>query len=74
MRDRDRRTRISSPLQTQGYLSLWFKFNSVKQKEDFIVENIRRINMDIEKYKEELEGFTSRVESSFSETQSWKTG
>ena len=36
-------------------------------KKDFIVENIRRINMDIEKYKEELEGFTSRVESSFSE-------
>ena len=46
---------------------LMIKFNSVKQKEDFIVENIRRINMDIEKYKEELEGFTSRVESSFSE-------
>ena len=46
---------------------LMIKFNSVKQKEDFIVENIRRINMDIEKYKEELESFTSRVESSFSE-------
>lgn len=46
---------------------LMIKFNSIKQRDDFIVENIRRINIDLEKNREELESFTSRVETSFAE-------
>ena len=42
---------------------LMIKFNSIKQRDDFIVENIRRINIDLEKNREELESFTSRVET-----------
>lgn len=46
---------------------LMIEFNSIKQRDDFIVENIRRIEIDLDKYREELESFTSRVESSFAE-------
>lgn len=46
---------------------LMIEFNSIKQRDDFIVENIRRIEIDLDKYREELESFTSRVESSFTE-------
>lgn len=46
---------------------LMIEFNSIRQRDDFIVENIRRIEIDLDKYREELESFTSRVESSFAE-------
>lgn len=46
---------------------LMIEFNSIRQRDDFIVENIRRIEIDLNKYREELESFTSRVESSFAE-------
>ena len=46
---------------------LMIRYNSIKQKDDFIVENIRRINIDIEKHRDELESFSSRVETSVSE-------
>lgn len=47
--------------------ALMIEFNSIRQRDDFIVENIRRIEIDLDKYREELESFTSRVESSFAE-------
>lgn len=46
---------------------LMIEFNSIRQRDDFIVENIRRIEIDLDKYREELESFTSRVETSFAE-------
>ena len=46
---------------------LMIEFNSIRQRDDFIVENIRRIEIDLDKYREELESFTGRVESSFAE-------
>lgn len=46
---------------------LMIEFNSIRQRDDFIVENIRRIEIDLDKYREELESFTSRVESSYAE-------
>lgn len=46
---------------------LMIEFNSIRQRDDFIVENIRRIEIDLDKYREELESFTRRVESSFAE-------
>jgi chromosome segregation protein len=45
---------------------LLIKYNQIKQRNDFCDENIRRINIDIDKYKEELAQFTGQLESSSS--------
>lgn len=53
---------------------LMIKFNSVKQKEDFIVENIRRINMDIENTRKNLRALQAAWSHHSVRSQSWKTG
>lgn len=53
---------------------LMIKFNSVKQKEDFIVENIRRINMDIENTRKNLMALQAAWSHHSVRSQSWKTG
>ena len=41
---------------------LLIEYNSVKQKDDFIQENIRRIRLDDEKLREELASYTTQVQ------------
>ncbi len=43
------------------------EYNSIKQKDDFILENIRRIRMEDERLGEELSGYTAQVETAFAE-------
>ena len=42
---------------------LLIEYNSVKQKDDFIQENIRRIRLDDEKLQEELASYTIQVQA-----------
>ena len=39
------------------------EYNSVKQKDDFIQENIRRIRQDDEKLQEELASYITQVQA-----------
>ena len=43
---------------------LMLEFNTIKQQNDFLVENLRRIRLDEQKYKEELEGYRSQMSDS----------
>ncbi len=44
--------------------SLMLEFNTIKQQNDFLVENLRRIRMDEQKLKEELELYRSQMSDS----------
>lgn len=44
--------------------SLMLEFNTIKQQSDFLVENLRRIRLDEEKQKEELELYRSQISDS----------
>ena len=47
--------------------ALLIEFNTMKQKEDFILENIRRIRQDEERLSEEMQQYTGQIEEAVCE-------
>ncbi len=47
--------------------ALLIEFNTMKQKEDFILENIRRIKQDEERLSEEMQQYTGQIEEAVCE-------